>query len=167
MIDFARRQVVTAALALATTAQWTSPASAQIRRAPTNGSSVSVSVDLKVGSDTVAATGTGQCTHAPQASIYNVRSQLWSVRHDAAPGKAVQLSLWRPADGSADMFTLSVGTITVSTVRGGQAAGSGTATFEPSGNGGSFRIDAKSANGQSISGSITCQAFTPHIAEGG
>jgi hypothetical protein len=55
----------------------------------------------------------------------------------------------------------------VSTVRGGQVTGSGKVTFEPSGKGGTFRVDATAADGTSISGTIRCDAFTPHVAEGG
>lgn len=144
-----------------------SVASAQIRRTAPDAAKVPMSVDLKLGSDAIAATGTGQCTHAPQASIYDVRSQMWTARHEGTGGKAVQLTLWKPMDGSAEMFTLSAGPVTVSTVRGGQPSGSGTVKFEAAGRGGAFRIDAKSADGRAISGVIKCDAFTPHIAEGG
>jgi len=55
----------------------------------------------------------------------------------------------------------------VSTVRGGTTAGSGKVTLEKSGNGGTFSVDAKSSSGASISGTIKCDAFAPHMAEGG
>jgi hypothetical protein len=67
------------------------------------------------------------------------------------------------------MFTLSVNgktTVSVTTVRS-QVSGSGKVTLAPAGKGGTFTIDAKAKTGESITGSIKCDAFTPAIAEGG
>lgn len=130
---------------------------------------VPMEVALKVGADAFNAKGEGACTHAPQASIYNVRSEMWSARHEAGD-RSVQLTLWKPADGSAPMFTLSANgakSLTLSTVRGGEVSGSGTVTFVPSGKGGTFTIAAKSKTGETVSGTIRCDAFTPAQAEGG
>jgi len=146
-------------------------AAAQIRREP-GGTQVQVpvSVDLKIGNESFQATSSGSCTHAPQAAIYNVRSQLRTARLSAGD-RSAQITFWDPLDGSDDMFNLAVSTGpssgTVSTVRGGQPAGSGSVAFEPAGKGGTFRITAKTADGKPITGTITCQAFTPHVAEGG
>jgi hypothetical protein len=70
------------------------------------------------------------------------------------------------------MVTLSVSTGNssrqISTVRGGGAtSGSGKVTLEKSGSGGAFTIDAKTSDGASITGTIKCDAFAPHVAEGG
>lgn len=130
---------------------------------------VPVEVSLKVGQGSYQAKGPGTCTHAPQAAIYNIRSQQWTARHEE-DGRAVQLTLWKPADGSAEMFNLSVSgksDITISTVRGGQMSGSGTVKFAPAAKGGTFTIDAKGKAGEPLSGTFKCDAFTAAFAEGG
>jgi len=144
-------------------------AAAQVRREP-GGAQVQVSVDLKIGGRSLQTNAGGSCTHAPQASINNIRSQLRTARFSAGE-RSAQLTFWDPLDGSNDMFTLAVSTgpssSTVSTVRGGHPAGSGSVAFEPAGKGGTFRIEAKAADGTPIAGTIKCDAFTPHVAEGG
>ena len=69
------------------------------------------------------------------------------------------------------MVTLSVtsggSSHQISTVRGGSPTGSGKVTLEKAGNGGTFAVDAKTGNGTAISGTITCDTFAPHTAEGG
>ncbi|MBA3642307.1 MAG: hypothetical protein M3541_12115 [Acidobacteriota bacterium] len=153
--------VATVAIATASTLAYAEQAN---RRA-----TVPVEVSLKAGQGTYAAKGQGTCTHAPQASIYNVRSQQWTVRHEEE-GRSAQLTLWKPTDGSAEMFTLSVNgkpNISISTVRGGQLSGSGTVKFDPSGKGGTFPVDAKGKAGEPVSGTLKCDAFTAAFAEGG
>jgi hypothetical protein len=65
------------------------------------------------------------------------------------------------------MFGLQAPRVNISTVRGGKPNGSGTATFEPAGKGGTFKIQAKTADGTVVAGSIKCDGFLPHFAEGG
>jgi hypothetical protein len=134
-----------------------------------------VDVSLKAGGSSYTAHGQGTCTHAPKASIYGVLSEMWSVRHQEQ-GRSVQLTFWKPTDGSSSMFSLSVNGKTrasVSTVRGknvsGSAtpSGSGSVTFAPAGKGGTFTIDAKAATGEPITGTIRCDAFAAAVAEGG
>jgi hypothetical protein len=55
----------------------------------------------------------------------------------------------------------------VSTIRGAATAGSGKVTLAPAGKGGVFTVDAKGKDGTAITGTIKCDAFAPHIAEGG
>lgn len=145
------------------------------QRAEQAAPTVGVEVSLKAGNSTYAARGQGSCTHAPKASIYGVLSQMWMVRHQDQ-GRSVQLTFWKPADGSNSMFSVSVNgkaRASVSTVRGKTASagakpeGSGSVTFAPAGKGGTFTIDAKAATGESIAGTIKCDAFTAAIAEGG
>jgi hypothetical protein len=38
---------------------------------------------------------------------------------------------------------------------------------EKSGNGGTFTVDAKAASGVAVTGTIKCDSFAPHVAEGG
>ena len=130
-----------------------------------------IQASLKVGNQTYQSNEAGACTHAPMAAIYQVVSQMWTVRQ-SSDGRSLTLTLWRPKDGSADMVTLSVtaGTAShsVTTVRGGgQVEGSAKVTLEKAGNGGTFTLDARAKDGTAISGTIKCDAFAPHVAEGG
>ena len=130
---------------------------------------VTVKVALKAGGQTLTSSGPGRCTHADKASIYNVMSQMWTVRQQG-DGGSTQLTLWRPADGKEEMFSLSVNgsrDISVSTVRGGTVTGSGTVKFQAKEKGGTFTIDAKAKSGEAITGTIECSAFTAAVAEGG
>ena len=141
----------------------------QVRRQSPGAAQVPMEVALKVGNVAYDAKGPGSCTHARQAAIYGVPSEMWSVRHKT-DDRSLQLTLWKPKDGSASMFSLSINgkpSGTVSTVRGGDVSGSGTVTLEPSGKGGAFTVDAKEKSGGSITGTIKCDAFTAAVAEGG
>ncbi len=155
---------ILSAAALAVTVASTLTYADQVKRA-----TVPVEVSLKVGQGMYSAKAAGECTHAPRAAIYNIASQQWMARHEEN-GRAVQLTFWKPADGSAEMFSLSVNgksDVNISTVRGGQISGSGTVKFQPSGKGGTFTIDAKGKTGEPIVGTFKCDAFTAAIAEGG
>ena len=126
---------------------------------------------LKIGGQAYESREPGRCTHAPTASVYSIVSEMWSVEQ-STDGQSLALTLWKPKDGSGDMITLAVSTGTpshqITTVRGGgSASGSGKVTLAKSGTGGVFTVDAKTSEGASISGTITCDAFAPHIAEGG
>jgi hypothetical protein len=130
-----------------------------------------VNASLKVGGNAYESREPGRCTHAPTASIYSIVSEMWSVQQ-SAEGRSLALTLWRPKDRSGDMVTLSVSSgkssHQINTVRGGGAtSGMGKVTFEKSGGGGAFTIDAKTVDGVAISGTIKCEAFAPHTAEGG
>ena len=157
-------------LALTLGASTTVTQGAQARRpAGSAASSVTVKVALKAGGQSLTSSGTGSCTHADQASIYNVMSQMWTVRQQGEGG-STQLTLWRPVDGKEDMFSLSVNgakDIAVSTVRGGTVTGAGTVKFQAKEKGGTFTIDAKAKTGEAVTGTIECSAFTAAIAEGG
>jgi hypothetical protein len=142
------------------------------RRAPGQAqANQAIQVALNAGGTTYQSSEAGKCTHAPVASIYNTVSEMWSVQQ-SSQGRSLALTLWKPKDGSGDMVTLSVtsGNVShqVNTVRGGGAtAGSGKVTLKPGGSGGTFTVDAKSSKGTAITGTITCDAFAPHVAEGG
>ena len=145
------------------------PTADQVRRQSPQAALVPMEVALKVANATYDAKGQGSCTHARQASIYSVLSEMWTARHEA-DGRSLQLTLWKPKDGSAQMFSLSINgkpNATVRTVRGGEVSGSGAVRFEASGKGGAFTVDAKDKAGASITGTIKCEAFTAAVAEGG
>ena len=127
-------------------------------------------VSLTAGGQRYESSTAGQCTHAPMASIYGVVSELWTAQQTDRD-KSLNLSLWQPKDGSRPMVSLTVASgkasHRVSTIRGAAIAGSAKAQLEPAGQGGTFTVYAKSAEGADILGTIRCDAFAPHIAEGG
>ena len=131
---------------------------------------VPMQVSLKIGAQGYESSTPGTCTHAPVASIYQVLSELWSAQQSEG-GRSLSLAFWRPKDGSADMVSLSItsgpSSHRVSTVRGTPLAGSGKVMLQPSGKGGVFTVDAKTPDGAAISGTIKCEVFAPHVAEGG
>ena len=143
---------------------------AQNRRQEAAGGRIPIHVSLKIGGETYESSAPGRCTHAPRASIYSVVAELRSVEL-SADGRSTHLTWWHPLDGGADMVNLSItspgGSYGVSTVKGGQVMGSGTVKFEKSGSAGIFTVDAKTARNVAISGTITCDSFAPHVAEGG
>jgi hypothetical protein len=147
----------------------------QDRSAPSNPAEtkVDVSIALKVAGQPYNFNGKARCTHAPVASIYDVNAQQWRVEHNEDL-RSVSLTFWRPAAGSGDMFSLhcrigdkSYLVSTVKTSGGGTIQGSGKVTFTPSKPGGTFTIDATTANGLTITGTIKCSAFSPAVDEGG
>ena len=167
MTNYSSWIVSTAVLAFTSAAATVS--ADQVRRRGAGPDLVPVEISMKIAGEAYQAKGQGSCTHAPKGSIYGVVSEMWTVRHEQ-DGRSVQLTLWKPVDGSASMFTLASSgktSTSISTVRGGQVSGSGSVTFAPSGKGGTFTVDAKGKANESVSGTITCQAFTPAIAEGG
>ena len=145
-------------------------AAGQIRRQATPEANIPVHVSLKIEGQAFESSAAGKCTHAPKASIYNVASELRTVQLSDG-GRSTNLTWWHPLDGSADMVNLSItgagGSHNVSTVRGGQVMGSGTVKFDKSGTGGIFTVDAKTAKNVAITGTIKCDSFGPHVAEGG
>lgn len=118
-------------------------------------------------------TGQGTCTYAKMAAIYGIVSEQWSVQQSEG-SRSVALTFWKPKSGGDTMFTLSLssgsGRQNVNTVKAPGASatqGSGTVSFAAADKGGTFTVDAKDAKGGAITGTITCDAFTPAIAEGG
>jgi hypothetical protein len=144
---------------------------AQVNRRPLppERQGAAIQVSLNAGGQRYESSAPGQCTHAPTASIYGVASELWTVQQ-SDNGKSLNLSLWQPKDGTRPMVSLTVASgksYRVSTVKGSQIVGSAKVSMEPSGKGGTFTVYAKSADGADIMGTIKCDAFAPHIAEGG
>ena len=129
-----------------------------------------IHVALKAGGQAFESSEPGSCTHAPTAAIYQIVSELWSVQQ-SADSRSLSLTFWRPKDGSGEMVNLSLrlgnASHDVNTVRGGSTSGSGTVTLAKAGGGGTFTVTAKTNAGVAITGTITCDVFAPHIAEGG
>jgi hypothetical protein len=140
------------------------------RAADPEKSGTAMHVSLTAGGQRYESSAPGQCTHAPVASIYGVVSELWTAQQSDRD-KSVSLSLWQPKDGSRPMVSLTVASgktsHRVSTIRGAAIAGSAKTQLEAAGQGGTFTVYAKSAEGTDIIGTVKCDAFAPHIAEGG
>ncbi len=137
-----------------------------------NGKSVNISG--RVADKTLNAIGGGRCRHAPEASIYDVPAALWLVDYsnpNDAQLKQLNLTLWRPKNGSPDQISLSVETGSTShrvNIGGrGEQAGSGRVTLSPSGEGGRFEFKGKDAAGTRLEVAISCPAFAGVEAEGG
>jgi hypothetical protein len=128
-------------------------------------------VALRVGESTYRFGGEGLCQHSADGVVDQAPAERWSVRHTEAT-RSVHLAFWRVRE-HGDAFTLGLSlsgaSHRVSTVRigsKGEPDGSGRAAFTPSGNGGTFSIDAVAGDGTAISGTISCGRFTPVVEEG-
>lgn len=127
---------------------------------------------LTVAGRTETLRGTGQCGHEPQGWIYGKAARLWTAEYRQGNSSDVSLTYWRPkAEGAADQFSLSVDRgrkrHRISTVRGGQLAGSGRSTFHPTALGGRFEITGTAADGAAVHATIECARFGTIVAEGG
>lgn len=147
---------------------------AQRRPASEGTSGESVKISGRVANKTLDASGVGRCKHAPDASIYAVPAALWLVEYsspEAGQLKQLNLTLWRPKDGSPDQISLSLETGSTShrvNIGGpGQQVGSGSVKFSPSGGGGRFEFKGKDAGGTALEVGISCPAFAGVEAEGG
>jgi len=130
---------------------------------------VDAAIALQVAGQPYQFEGKAECQHEPAAYIYSVPSEMRSV-HQSDGRRSINLSLGHPRNGSAAMFSLSVGRYVVNTIKvagQGSVKGSGKVTFARSGAGGTFTINATTADGAVITGTIKCSAFTAAIAEGG
>ena len=133
---------------------------------------VPLTIEVSVGSERSDLTGTGKCTHAPEASIYGTPAALWQIQDsDAGKIRYANLTVWRPKAGGPEQFNMSINTAdeehAINTVKGGQLVGSGTVSVHPSGEGAHFEVIGKDAAGRSVRATFQCARFTEHIAEGG
>ena len=131
-----------------------------------------VSVSAEVGGKSYDAAGAGSCRHSPSASIYDVPAALWMVEQSGDGAiKSMNLTLWRPKNGSADQVSLSLETGSSShrISSGGRAepVGSATVKVSPLGSGGRFELKGKDGAGAKVAVTITCPVFTGVEAEGG
>jgi hypothetical protein len=134
---------------------------------------VGVAIALQVAGEPYQVTGKAKCTHEPKGYIYGTPAKQWVVEHNEGR-RSFHLTFWRPASGAPDMFSLwaSTGTKshTVSTTKGpggGNVKGSGQVKLTSAGSGGTFALDATTASGGKIGGTVKCDGFTAAIAEGG
>ena len=133
---------------------------------------VPLKIELIAGDDRAELSGMGRCTHATDASIYGTPAALWQVQDsDTGQIRYATLTVWRPASGGADQFSLSIASgdrdHRISTVKGGELAGSGSVAMHPMGAGAHFEVVGTDAEGRSVRASFHCERFTEHVAEGG
>jgi hypothetical protein len=134
--------------------------------------SVAITVTARIGSKTYRGSGSGSCRHEPEASIHDVSAALWTVEY-TGQGKALKqlnMTLWRPKDGSPDRLSLSLETGSGShriETGGGKNNGEGSVTILPSGPGGRLEISGKESGGKRVQITIDCPAFAGIEAEGG
>jgi hypothetical protein len=162
------------ALTLALLGSLTMDATAQLRPGASSGPDEPLIVAARIGNKTYEATGAGSCKHAPEASIYGIPAALWMVEYSNRSDdriKQVNLTLWRPKDGSSDQVSLTLETISsshrISSGGKGEAVGSATIKLSPYGAGSRFELKGKDAEGAIVELSISCPAFAGIEAEGG
>lgn len=144
------------------------------RRVPAPGSeTVPVVIALKADGKAYNFSGQAKCTHAPVAAIYGLRAERWTVDRSESGALPATLALWHPASGP-DLVSLSftIGDTrhdfsTIKVGSNGKVEGSGTITLAREGKGGTFTVNATSASGAKLTGTVKCDAFTPAFAEGG
>src|SRR3954454_7537781 len=135
--------------------------------------SAAITVAARIGGKDYQGSGTGSCRHEPEASIRGVSAALWTVQYAGQKGavKQLNLTLWRPTDGSPDQLSLSLetgsGSHRIETGAEKRNSGEGSVTILPSGPGGRLEISGKEAGGKPVQLTIDCPAFAGAEAEGG
>jgi len=135
---------------------------------------VPMKVAAKVDGKTYQSSGLGECASSGEASIYEVPATLWHAIYegeDDSEFRRLNLTVWRPKTGGADMVGLSfqTGETThrIATVKGGQMAGSGAPGVRPAGKGGALTVAGEDDHGDAIELSVECERFDEVVAEGG
>jgi hypothetical protein len=158
-------------------AGFSSPAGAQ-RRNPADQvattEEANLTVEGTIAGQSYKASGSGECKHAPEASIYGVPAALWMVQYagpEAAALKQLNLTLWQPKNGAPDQVSLSVetksGSHRINVGGAGTKTGKGSVTIQPSGPGGKVEVKGEDGSGKAIKMTIHCPAFAGVEAEGG
>jgi hypothetical protein len=162
-------------VALLLLATGTREAAAQ-RRVPTQPAQevTQLNITARLGAKSYTAVASGTCKHEPSASIYDVPAALYMVEAQGGEGsqiKQLNLTLWRPKNGSADQISLSLDAGSSSTRIDvnprGPAVGSGSVQLQQVGSGGKFELKGKDAKGTPLSLTITCPSFAAVEAAGG
>jgi hypothetical protein len=149
-----------------------SPAAVPQSTSPGRGT-VPMRVAVSVDGDDDESSGTGECAGSAEASIYDVPATLWRAAYQDADddGPRLNLTVWQPKAGGADMVTLSVWsnetTHRISTVKGGETVGSGSGGMRPQGNGGILTVSGTDDHGHAVELSVECERFDEVVAEGG
>jgi hypothetical protein len=134
----------------------------------------SLTIGGTVAGKPLQVSGSGSCRHAPDASIRGVSASMWMVEYRGSGDAAVKqlnLTLWRPKDGSPDQLSLSLesksGDHRIETGGKGKHKGEGTVTILPSGPGGRLELLGKDQKGKPLQISIDCPSFGDVEAAGG
>jgi hypothetical protein len=133
-----------------------------------------VQVVARLGSKTYSSNLPGSCKHEPAASIYDVPAALWTVEAGGADGSSVKqlnLTLWRPKNGTADQISLSLDAgskpTRIDINPRSKPVGSGRVRLTPGESGGKFELVGKDAKGTSVNLTISCPSFDAVEAAGG
>jgi hypothetical protein len=131
-------------------------------------------IAAKVDGKTYQSSGLGECAGSGDASIYEVPATLWHAIYEGQDGSEIRrlnLTVWRPKAGGADMVGLSLETggttHQIATVKGGRMVGSGEPGVRPAGQGGTLTVAGKDDHGDAIELSVECERFDEVVAEGG
>lgn len=134
---------------------------------------VPMKVAVALNGDDEESRGTGECAGSADASIYGVPATLWRAAYQESDddGPRLDLTMWQPKSGGADMVTLSIWsdetTHRISTVKGGETVGSASAGMRPQGNGGILTVSGTDDHGHAVELSVECERFDEVVAEGG
>ena len=136
--------------------------------------STELSVIARLGTKSYTSTLPGSCKHEPSGSIYDLPAALWMVQTDG-PGtgeiKQLNLTLWRPKNGSADQVSVSIDagatTARIDVNPRGKPVGQASVELQPVGSGGRFELHGKDAKGANVNLTITCPTFEGIEAAGG
>jgi hypothetical protein len=135
--------------------------------------SVPIVIAADIDGDEHRARGNGSCSHAEQAYIRGVPSQMWQVQYRGGDGEIshLNLTIWRPDGGGVDQVSFSAqsesGSHRIDTVVGSELTGSGAVMLRPEGEGIRVTLDGRDADGRPLRLTISCARVTQAIAEGG
>lgn len=124
-------------------------------------------LSLTVGGQVYDVSGTGRCTHSPDAAQFRRLGATWTaeIKPEATTGlRSFGLTVWRFNDAAEKpMFTLFMAIDRaqrrISTMETEAGNGTGTVKVTPQGSGGRFEIDGQTKDGVAIRGTIDCERF--------
>jgi hypothetical protein len=133
-----------------------------------------LNIRARLGPKSYSATASGTCKHEPSASIYDVPAALYMVEaqgHEGSEIRQLNLTLWRPKNGTPDQVSLSLNagstTTRVDVNPRAVAVGAASVQLRPTGSGGTFELKGKDAKGTPLNLTISCPSFAAVEAEGG
>jgi hypothetical protein len=134
---------------------------------------VPMKVEIALGRINFSEEGTGECASSAESSIYDVPATQWRATY-GGEGSNIQhlnLTVWRPHAGGPDMVGLYLRSgeteHQIATVKGGALQGSGTASVQAAGQGGSLTVKGTDGDGHPLELTVRCERFDEVVAEGG
>ena len=128
----------------------------------------------RLGAKSYSSTLSGSCKHEPEASIYDVPAALWTVEASGADGSSIKqlnLTLWRPKNGSADQISLSLDAgskpTRIDINPRSKPVGGARVRLTAEDSGGKIELTGKDAKGTGVNLTITCPSFEAVEAAGG